>query len=280
MGQLIDLRKYNIRTEEDAMEFLELFVAKAPQLVKFIKDQKFKRVSLENRLTHAQSSRALPDAGFVIDDDSSVLDRLTGAGQKPDPAASRLAQLRAAQASEAEVIEEIVDDVQKPLQANEIPPAPVAPGDIGRLNIPHINQKEVEFTPEEVAQVAGSKSERPVDNDIQQEDTAPLATTFYEVTSDDIVYNQFQVEADTFTHIVSPGDENRYLKNNHYIDIQEYFSAEREYFNPQGSEAEVNDELTSKEKAALGLPTEEDKTPIGMKIAKKTNGKLGSAKKK
>lgn len=187
MGQLYDLRKINIKNEEDVLDFIELIVTKAPQIVNVLKDAKLKRISLANRLEHA--NRTQPDAPQVVDKNASVLDQLTGKKGAAFPtkteAQKRLEQMKAAGSTPAA-------EPAPAAPANDLPPAPVQPGEIGQLNVPTIDPKVPDTTAspdlpdasgqslenaapgvseEEVAAAAGSKSERTPDNDLQPTDT-------------------------------------------------------------------------------------------------------------
>lgn len=206
MGTSIDLRKYNIRTEADAIEFLELIVSKAPQLVQFMKNQKLKNASLQARLDNA--APAQPQNTYA-NEDASVLDRMTGAAGRTvasSPAQSRIEQMKSAQTQTppaAPAPTSTPDD--------NLPPAPVAPGEIGQLNIPNVDAKVPQVTDppavpqtdeekqladalvdaanatadgdgvdsdqasaseEDAAQAAGSKSERTPDDGVQSEDAS------------------------------------------------------------------------------------------------------------
>lgn len=196
-SNFIDLRKYNIRTEDDAMAFIELFVSKAPQLQNVLKDQRFKRISLQNRLDHALKNQ--PQAPTYSNPDASVLDRMTGqAGRNNTPVPkeqSRIEQMKAAQEA-GQVATSPANPADAIPPASDLPPAPVAPGEIGQLNLPAVDAKapdpsvqaaELPTAPEvpagatlvsedEVVAAAGSKSERPTDDGVQQEDTTEVAT--------------------------------------------------------------------------------------------------------
>lgn len=252
MGRIIDLRKINIKTPDEALEFLELFVSKAPQIASVLKDQEFKRISLKNRLDHALSNQQRPATSQVIDENASVLDRMQGKHRAPIATAEqgRLAQLKAAQNNTTAPVS-TPENTAEDTEDSELPPQPVAPGEIGQLNVPTVDghaPTETEAPPvpddssltdddasitsdvssddgtvdEEVAEVAGSKSERTPDDDLQP-----------------------QAEAD-------PDEE--------------------------------GEELSDEEKAALEapstVPSQEDKTPIAAKIARKTSKKKKGSKKK
>lgn len=153
----VDLRKLHIKTEDDALEFLDIIESKLPQLKQVFKNSRMEKQSLVNRLRFAQEQGAkAPEQVTVADPNASVSERLTGPAPTVNKAEDRLAQLRNA----------------------------VQPGEIGQLNVP-VEQTRVpedntrgasspeESTPdvaeEEVAKAAGSKSERTADDEVQQE---------------------------------------------------------------------------------------------------------------
>lgn len=136
MGQFIDLRKYNIKNEQDVMEFLELFVSKAPQIVAVMKKSKLAQQSLKNRLevANTQASQVV-DAG-VVDADASVLQRMQGGKPQPaqKPGESHLARMKAAAAPTQPPAPK---PEERTVDPNELPPAPVQPGEIGQLAVPN-----------------------------------------------------------------------------------------------------------------------------------------------
>lgn len=175
-GQFIDLRKYNIRDEEDAVEFLNLIVSKAPQLVNVMKDHQLKVASLNNRLRVANSQSAQAPAE-VINPNATVLERLTQPKAKPDKVAGRLEQMKAAGSDEPTSVDAV------PAVAPEEPvlPAVADPGEIGQLNVPTVAPQPTtdeapvdQVTEDQAAAAAGSPSERTADDDVQPEDTAPV----------------------------------------------------------------------------------------------------------
>lgn len=124
---LFDLRKYNVTNLKDAVEFLELFEAKIPQIKKVIKSQSLKVASLENRLKHAER----PIVQAAAPQQTTVAQTITG---KADSTVNqRLEQLRSAaeQASLNERIKKAAADVR----VGKMPSA----GEIGQLNIPDVD---------------------------------------------------------------------------------------------------------------------------------------------
>ena len=114
MGKNYKLNQIPLRTEEDALEFIDMVSAKLPLVKNLIKKGSLERQSLRNRLSQAQATPV--NTGYSADDvQTSVLQRATG--QRPpvveDNSADRIAQLRAA---------------QEPLP-------PVDPGEIGHLDL-------------------------------------------------------------------------------------------------------------------------------------------------
>jgi hypothetical protein len=215
MGSLIDLRKHNIKTEDDALEFLELFVSKAPQIAQVLKGQRLKRASLQARLDNAVTQVSNQSNVEFNNPDEGVLGRLTGRGQKPvaTPAQSRLDQLKAAKTAAPAVKK----PVKRAVVEDALPPAPAAPGEIGQLNVPTVGGKvpdvtaapglpngnspltdeeqraatEVaanagptmpDVTEEDAVQAGGSKSEHPTDDGVQQENSQDLGD---ELTEDE-----------------------------------------------------------------------------------------------
>lgn len=197
MSDIIDLRKYNLRDEDDAIEFLNVIVAKMPQLVKIMKDQKFKNISLQNRLEHANNQLTdLRGSQPVIDPDASVLDRMTGKHKQvaQPQSQSRLEQMKAAQGTQVTTADSVppVDEVVETADKSELPPAPTAPGEIGNLNLAPVDpiapdpaavadEQPIDtttsdtVTEDEAAEAAGSKSERTPDDGVQSEDNAELS---------------------------------------------------------------------------------------------------------
>lgn len=264
MGKFIDLRKHNITSEEDAIEFLELFEAKVPQLIDFMRRMKFKRVSLQNRLIHANSTQqAVAEPGT----DASVLDRMTGvADNKPatDPAQSRLEQLRAAQ--NAPTPDNATSTTQNdpnnatPTADDELPPPP-APGEIGQLHLPIVDPKapDGEQTPAAPATNVASADTNPpsAPTNVADGGTSEPATASEEAAEQ------------------AAGSKSELPTDN---DVQPQ--------NPESTSGDdSSDELTEEERKALeepkgpSAPTEEDKTSIGTKIARRTKGKGDNAKK-
>lgn len=260
----VDLRKINLRTEEDVQEFLEVVVRVAPQLVKFIKDQKLKRVSLQNQVQHLRNNPVQPDSHEVLDDDASVLKRITGQNRGPVKSKedTRLEQMKAAAQSNPKPAEKAVDTGDN---SSDLPPAPVAPGEIGQLNVPEIDghapdakaqaaEQELpadggSVSEEEAVAAGGSKSEHPSDDGVQPESTLPVS-----FTTPDAKYE---------TNLRgTPPEGTDYFKDGEEISEADYRAAYEQ------SVADAGEDQAAPDAPVTG-PTEEDKTPIGAKVAKK-----------
>lgn len=199
MGRIIDLRSYNIKSDEDVVEFLDLFEQKIPQIKNYLKQGRLRRISLENQVSYLNSELHKNEPRYeVIDPDASVTERLEGNTRTvQSDEAKRLAQLK--QAQEVGETEE-QDDL-----------APPAPGEIGQLHVANIEGHAP--TEQEVVAAAGSKSERS-DNDSDEQPTeAP------EVEGK--VYTQFQLDDDVYQQVVK-GDEVRYTKNSQDINVTDF----------------------------------------------------------
>lgn len=169
MGSFIDLRGHNIKTDDDVIEFLELFENKISQIKHHMKRQKFRRVSLENQVAHLNRQlRAEGPVMEVVDTNAGVTERLEG-NTRPvqTEEQKRLAQLRN------------VQTVEETVPAD--PVAPLAPGEIGHLEVPAIDGK----APEEPAE-------------------------------EETTFNQFQLEDDVYQQVVVGGSY-RYKKNGKFI---------------------------------------------------------------
>ena len=141
MGQ-IDLRGYNIKTEDEAIEFLNLFISKAPQVADVLKSNRMKVASLKARLNLAQSQVGQSAPQEIINKDASVLDRMTGKVETgPSAAERRIQQMKAAQ-------EEVAEEPKA-----QALPVEVEPGEIGTIHIEEEvtkvpKQKDVDNVPE------------------------------------------------------------------------------------------------------------------------------------
>lgn len=91
-----DLRKNNITNEDDAIEFLDFIVERAPQLKEVFKKQKFQVAALRNRLAfkEKQLENSRPSTVAVVDTAESVTTDAPKDVQ--DDAAKRLAQIKEA----------------------------------------------------------------------------------------------------------------------------------------------------------------------------------------
>lgn len=135
MDQKIDLRSYNIKDRKSAIEFMELIVAKTPQLVQFLKKQELENQSLVHKnITLQEQNDQLRNVVPVEREatDLGVSDRLAGKTVVQATESERLAQMAAASA-DAPPAPELPEITANP---NLLPVTPAAPGDIGNLNIP------------------------------------------------------------------------------------------------------------------------------------------------
>lgn len=148
MSNIIDLRKYNINTDEDAIAFLELFANKAPQLIRRLKSHSLEHQSLLSRVQHAEANVSSQIAHQSEEDiaDYSVAQRLKGdavRSQTPVTTATivtsaddRIEQMRAAA---AEAQPRVAEQEQKEDPLNLPSPEEieqsqtVAPGEIGSI---------------------------------------------------------------------------------------------------------------------------------------------------
>lgn len=118
---LIDLRKYNVKNLDDAVQFLDLFESKVPQIKSVIKKQKLEVASLNNRLSAARAQQQQ----VAQNPNASVLDVVTGKDkvETPDQEKSRIEQLRAAVGGEIGQLK--VEDVDaKPAEEKPAPELP------------------------------------------------------------------------------------------------------------------------------------------------------------
>lgn len=125
---MIDLRKYNIKTLQDAVEFLDLFEARIPQIKKIVKSQSLKVASLENRLRHAER----PIIQQAAPQPATTSGSITGKDKVSNAVNERLEQLRSA--AEQEAINERIKKAAAEVRTGKQPSA----GDIGQLNVPDI----------------------------------------------------------------------------------------------------------------------------------------------
>lgn len=170
----------------------------------------------------------------VIDQDASVLQRMGGKHKAPAKSAeqSRLEQMKAAGAAPA------AKPANKPVETvDELPPAPVAPGEIGHLNVPEVGGHAPDAKKQEAEQPLAPADGGTVDSDqaaSSEEAAAEAGGSKSERASDDGVQPEDTSEPDAPE--VAPD-------------------------------------------APVSGPTEEDKVPVGTRVAKKTKGKLGDSKK-
>lgn len=132
-----DLRKNNITNEDDAIEFLDFIVERAPQLKEVFKKQKFQVAALRNRI--AFKDKQLENSKPSFTPVENTAEAVSGDAPKEvqDDAAKRLAQIKEA----------------------------VKPGDIGHLEVKR------EATKVEVEQVEGEETIP----EVRAEDVTPAA---------------------------------------------------------------------------------------------------------
>lgn len=273
MSRLIDLRKINIKTTEDALEFLELFVTKAPQIASVLKDQKFKQISLKNRLDHALTTQAQPQTSQVIDESASVLDRMQGRHRGPVPTAEqgRIAQLKAAAQSSTEA-PATPPPAAPDTEEDELPPAPVAPGQIGQLNVPTVAGKAPEPTTAPEVDLGEPTGDAADPNGLS---ATSEATPIEDTTTADQIANVPEVTSGVANASEEAAIEAGGSKSEHPSDDD---------LQPEDAAgADEGQELSDEEKAALEVPSTtpsiEDTTPIGTRVARKTAKKKGKKKK-
>lgn len=146
--QVLDLRKYNINTEKDVIDFLELIEARLPQIIRIIKAGRTEKASLLSRAEFAEGKQQ--EEAQTPQNERSLSDRLAGVPEqrKAAPAsiveASRLGQLRKVQADDKPV--DVSDTMTKgdPLNLDEAPKA----GEVGQLSnsgtIANLEENEIE----------------------------------------------------------------------------------------------------------------------------------------
>lgn len=179
MSNLIDLRKYNIKNEDDALEFLSLIEAKLPQLQKVLKSNRLKLASAINRAEFAEN-KSQPTQNVQAEGEYSVGERITGRvplqSSRQAVAQSRIEQLRAAQSTpKAPVM--TTEDNDDPLDLPEaVSDGPVGPGQIGRIPVASNGPVDLAAmaaaqSEEDIAAEAGiSPSAHAIDDGVQQED--------------------------------------------------------------------------------------------------------------
>lgn len=105
MANQFDLRGFNIKTDKDALDFIELLESKLPQLHRYIKRSNIRTQSLIDRASHAEGQLSADRATVDEQQNLSVGDRLSGErlatkeGEEEREAteSDRLAQMKAAQ---------------------------------------------------------------------------------------------------------------------------------------------------------------------------------------
>lgn len=124
MSSKFDHRQFNLTSEQDAIDFLDLIVAKAPQLQKILKGNALKVQSLISRAEFAEGKR---DERVELDTsevtESSIGERLSGkvTPQVQQVAQSRIEQMRQAAASRG------TRPLRKVQEGQVVPPAPATP---------------------------------------------------------------------------------------------------------------------------------------------------------
>lgn len=124
MSSKFDHRQFNLTSEQDAIDFLDLIVAKAPQLQKILKGNALKVQSLISRAEFAEGKKDEPsqlDTSEVTE--SSIGERLSGkvTPQVQQVAQGRIEQMRQAAASRG------TRPLRKIQEGQIVPPAPVTP---------------------------------------------------------------------------------------------------------------------------------------------------------
>lgn len=140
MGNIIDLRKYNINTDEEAIAFLELIVAKAPRIIKVLKKHALQTQSLQSRVAFADQQSQVVQVQPAGARDFTVSERMAGkadsivapavTAQVLVSAEDRIAQMRA-----ANQVQPSTDNAGRMSDPLNLKPADevVAPGEIGDL---------------------------------------------------------------------------------------------------------------------------------------------------
>lgn len=135
MSDIYDLRKFQIKNKEAALEFLELIEARIPQIITVLKKQSLREASLMNRINSARPVvEPVSDGG---DKNVSVIKQLTQPDQTPSAADSRIQQMRDAQTQlPQEKKDQIAQSAKQIRETGRISQLkPEAPGEIGTLHI-------------------------------------------------------------------------------------------------------------------------------------------------
>lgn len=286
MSNVIDLRKYQLKNEEDVIEFFKFVEARIPQALKIMKDQHLRIASLQNNVRHLRAQQPIAPA-YEGDSNRSALSQLTNAPSAPvvSKSATHLEKMKAAAGPIVEP-----PTVPEPQTAPDFPPPPVAPGEIGSLNV-----KNIQPHPPTV-----KSTEAPIDNSPQ---TAPEPADNEIFAYDGKSYSRARDAQGNFNY--SAGGQN--ISSDEYNLARGQAMPEQGQVLPPAEEEEIaadagtsksehatdndiqsentapEDQLSEDEKNALlnsAGPSEADKTPIGTSIARKTRGKTGTAKKK
>lgn len=258
MSDILDLRKYNIKTEDDALQFVGLMISKLPQIEKVLKANRMKLASAESRANFAEGKESELDQGAAVQDEHSIGERITGqvVPKVSNVAQNRVAQLKAAAAQPAHRLDKkiapvadgeptiVTEDEDEGLNLPDSS-APAGPGQIGRLDLGVQQPPVVPLPPaneiamsgpvdlaamaaaqgqseEEIAAAAGtSPSEHAADDGV-------LPASTYEIKESDLIWTQFFIGEDTYTHVkTEDGAVDHYLKNSEHISVPEFEEAEK-----------------------------------------------------
>lgn len=124
---IYDLRKYNIKTMEEALEFLSLIRERIPQIESVFRKQRLKEAALKNRLNNVRPQETVTTEAPKSE---SIIERMNRPVAAPTE--TRLEQLKAA--SQPDKSAEI-SKAAKEFRATGKFEAP-APGEIGHLELP------------------------------------------------------------------------------------------------------------------------------------------------
>ena len=122
MSSKFDHRQFNLTSEQDAIDFLDLIVAKAPQLQKILKGNALKVQSLISRAEFAEGKKDQePTLDATEVTETSIGQRLSGkvTPQVQQVAQSRIEQMRQAAASRG------TRPLRKVQEGQVVPPAPI-----------------------------------------------------------------------------------------------------------------------------------------------------------
>lgn len=229
MGTMIDLRKYNINSDAEAIEFLELFISKAPRIVKLIKGHQLEKQGLLSQVGQMQQVAVQAQAQPVEGGDYSVSERMKGSStvvSRPVSTATiltspedRIAQMRAAKEAE---ITPVADPLNLPAPEDVV----VEPGEIGSIapdNLQTINNTAAEETsPEAGLDPSDVSLDLPTEPEVEPVVDTPTLVARYAIQEDDMVYSQDQVGEDLVQHIVHADGQSTYLRGGYGITYDEY----------------------------------------------------------